>query len=291
MKILLLGSNGQLGSDILRVNAALEKPFEITAWTRGNLDVADFNNIKTTLAAQSFDVLINCTSYHNTDQVESNPTLAFAINAFAVREMAKACQEKNACLVHISTDYVFGGTSLKRPIKETDNPAPLNVYGASKLMGESLASAFCEKLYILRVASLFGVSGASGKGGNFIETILRHAREKGKLRVVSDQQMTPTSTKDIAVMLLKLLSKQAAYGIYNAVNSGQASWYDFALKAVQLTGTNATVEPIPASDYPLPAMRPFYSVLDNSKICNVIGSVPDWCDALQSYLAAKQYIS
>ncbi len=287
MKILLLGANGQLGSDIVRANLAAPQTFEITAWRRPDLDVTDKEALRTKLLQQSFDVLINCTSYHNTEQAESNAALAFTVNTQAVKEMALVCKEKGARFVHISTDYVFSHSPEQRPLKETDCPAPLNVYGASKLMGEALAQAVYDDVIIFRVASLFGIAGASGKGGNFVETMIRLGREKGELRVIADQIMSPTATADIAKMLLKALNEKVPSGTYHAVNTGYTSWYEFAKRIIAEAKVNATVKPISASEYPSAAMRPSYSALDNSKLSQVIGRIPSWEEALQIYLQEK----
>lgn len=285
MKILLLGANGQLGSDILRENQKSNHPADITAWTRSDLDITNKEELVSKLKAEEFDVLLNCTSYHNTDQVEKSADTAFMINAFCVKEMALVCKEKNARFAHISTDYVF--STNNQLLTESDNPAPLNVYGASKLMGESLAQAVCDDTVIFRVASLFGIAGASGKGGNFVETMIRIGREKGKLRVINDQIMSPTSTASIASIILKALQTKVPAGIYHAVNSGRASWYEFAKAIIEKASVNAIVEPMLAADYPSVAVRPSYSALDNSKLTKLIGPIPAWEEALDSYLQEK----
>jgi dTDP-4-dehydrorhamnose reductase len=285
MKILLLGANGQLGSDILRVNKQEKFTFEIIPWTRVELDITDHAACQAKLTQQSFDILINCTGYHHTDQIETNAAQAFLINALSVKEIARICAQKHARFVHISTDYVFGNTKKAMPLKETDSTAPLNIYGSSKLMGEALAQTMCADTIIFRVASLFGVAGASGKGGNFIETMLRVGREKGKIRVVCDQVMSPTSTVDIATVILKALQQKISPGIYHAVNSSQASWYEFAKTIIAQAGVNAIVEPVSASEYGAIAMRPTYSALDNSKLSQIVGPISTWQDALRRYLA------
>ncbi len=287
MKILLLGSNGQLGHDIVKMNALSHDPFMIQAWTRNQLDISTLDNIKTTLEKTSFDVLINCTSYHQTDQVEKNPHLAFIINAFAVKEMANVCREKKALFLHISTDYVFNDSKDNTPLEETACPAPLNIYGASKLMGESLSQAVHDTTIIFRVASLFGVAGASGKGGNFVETMIRIGREKGTIHVIADQIMSPTSTTSIANMILMALRKKIPAGIYHAVNTGSASWYEFAKNIIEKAQIKAVVHPIKAAEYPSIAVRPSYSALSNQKLARLIGQIPSWQEALDSYLIEK----
>ena len=288
MKILLLGANGQLGTDLKIENQKNQNPLELISWTRSYLDITNKEELRKKLSEQSFDILLNCTSYHNTDLVEKNADTAFLINAFCVKEMALVCKEKGARFVHISTDYVFSNSPNNQALTELAQPNPLNVYGASKLMGESLAQTVHDDTVIFRVASLFGIAGASGKGGNFVETMLRIGREKGKLRVIADQIMSPTSTASIARVILRALQLGVKSGIYHAVNSGKASWYEFAKTIIEKSGVDAIVEPMLAIDYPSVAMRPSYSALDNSKLTKAIGAIPTWQDALDAYLREKK---
>src|SRR4051794_18638322 len=194
LRILLLGPGGQLGSDV-RAAAAKDDGIEIVPIDRAALDLARPTDILGRLQGHRFDALVNCTAYNRTDDAEDQADLAFAINAHAVRELARACAAADADFVHVSTDYVFSGEGRSIPYTETDCSGPLNVYGASKRLGETLALAeWPERTRVLRVASLFGVAGSSGKGGNFVETMLRLARETGRLRIVDDMRMSPTAT-------------------------------------------------------------------------------------------------
>lgn len=283
MKVLVLGANGQLGLDLCKLYPPRHPAFELLPFTRNNLNVSDLIDIAPTLEANAFDVLVNCTGYHKTDEVETNATLAFIINAHAVRIMAEICHKKHAKLIHISTDYVFSGEAVQ-PYTESDCPRPINVYGASKAMGEMLALMTHDQVYIVRVASLFGSAGASGKGGNFVETMLRIAKEKGEVRVVNDIVMSPTATADIADGIVTLIEKQPEPGIYHAVNSGQATWYEFAREIIKRAGIKAAVIPLTSSEFPTVARRPAYSVLDNSKLSSIVGEIPHWIDALDRYL-------
>ena len=289
MKVLLLGANGQLGMDIQRARAFFPE-FVLEACLRDELDVSSLENMKKVLGEKSFDVLINCTSYHKTDEVESHADRGFLINAFAVKAMAEICRDKKARFVHISTDYVFGGNNTSQPLTEESSPAPLNIYGVSKYLGEILARNTYQDTVIFRVASLFGISGSSGKGGNFIETMIRLAKEKGQVKVVSDQHMSPTSTMDIAEMIFKFLRANGPAGIYHAVNGGEATWFELAKTAIELSGINAIVQPILASEFPTPAMRPGYSVLSNAKLVKVIGPIRNWREALSDYLKSKGHL-
>lgn len=288
MKIVVLGANGQLGSDILRMNQD-NYNLNIFALTRQEVDVTDKNALNSVLHDYNFDILINCTSYHNTEQVEANVKLAFDINAFAVKEMATICKEKQSRFFHISTDYVFQNSN--HPLTEESVPSPLNIYGSSKLMGEALATSIHNDTVIFRVASLFGVKGASGKGGNFVETIIKKAKEKKPLRVIADQKMSPTYTYDLAEMILKSAINKIPPGIYHAVNSGRASWYEFAQKILELANIKADCAPITAKEYLSIVLRPTFSVLDNSKIKKYVGDIPIWQDALERYLTEKKHIA
>ena len=290
MKVLLLGPNGQLGHDILRAHAQAGEPFEMMrSLARDRLDVAALGAVGRVLRDLDFDILVNTTACNLVDKAEDEAAaLAFAVNAHAVRAMARVCTAKGARLFHVSTDYVFGGGAVHaRPFREGDPTAPVNVYGASKAMGETFARLACEDVVILRVASLFGTAGASGKGGNFVETMIRVGREKGALRVVDDQAMSPTATADVARVLLRMLAEGCAPGLYHAVNDGSATWFEFAREIVRLAGVEAAVTPCSSEEYPTRAARPRYSVLDNAKVSAAFGPMPPWQDALDRYLRAK----
>nr|WP_256373031.1 dTDP-4-dehydrorhamnose reductase [Pseudoruegeria sp. HB172150] len=288
----MLGPNGQLGTDIRAAHIANDAPFELIPLGRDALDISDTQSVGDVLADVDFDVLVNCTSYHKTDEVEDNAGLAFATNTHGVETLAKACAAQKARFVHISTDYVFGGdTARTTPLTETDCMAPVNVYGASKAMGETLAKLAHEDCVILRVSSLFGVAGASGKGGNFVETMLRFGKEKGALKVVADQFMSPTATSDIAAAILALIDKGSPAGTYHVSGTGQASWHEFASEIISMAGVNATVTPCTSEEFTTRAARPRYSVLDNSKTAELITPMPDWRDALQRYLVSKGHLS
>ena len=288
MTVLLLGPDGQLGRDIRREHRRSGARFDLRTLGRDRLDLAEPGAVEGVLEPLDFEVLVNCTGYHRTDEVEGNATLAFAVNAHAVQAMARACAAKRARLVHVGTDYVFGGDpSRRRPLREDDPTAPVNVYGASKAMGETLARLASDDVVILRVASLFGVAGASGKGGNFVETIIRAGREKGALRVVDDQTMSPTATEDVARIVVRMLADGCAPGLYHVVNAGSASWFEFAREIVRRAGVEAEVTPCATGEYPVRAERPRYSVLDNAKVSAAFGAMPPWQDALDRYLRAR----
>ena len=292
MKVALLGPDGQLGSDIRRTHEASGAAFDLLPIPRRHLDVSVSGAVDSVLEELRFDVLVNCTGCHKTDEIEDDPAMAFAVNATAVQEMARICARKRARLIHVSTDYVFGGdTSRTTPLSEDDRPAPINAYGASKALGETLTQLACDNFVIVRVASLFGVAGASGKGGNFVETIVRKGKESDTLRVVNDQIMSPTATEDVAAIIVRMLADGCPNGTYHVVNDGTASWFDFARAIVGKAGTDTEVVPCTSDEYPTRAARPRYSALDNSMVSGLFGPMRCWQDALERYLRAKGHAS
>ncbi len=291
MRVVLLGPNGQLGCDVRRAHEEAGQPFEMLALARDKLNVAEPDMVERVLDGLDFDILVNCTGYHKTDEVEGNAALAFAVNTHAVQAMARTCALKRARFIHVSTDYVFGGDrSHASPLREDDPTAPLNVYGASKAMGETLARLASDNVVILRVASLFGIAGASGKGGNFVEAMIRAGREKGKLRVVDDQVMSPTATIDVARVIRRMLAEGCAPGLYHVVNNGSASWFDFASEIIRRARVEAGVTPCSSGEYPTRAARPRYSALDNTKVSAAFGPLQSWQEALDRYLRAKGHM-
>jgi dTDP-4-dehydrorhamnose reductase len=289
MKALLLGPNGQLGTDIRSANGRRGEPIEILAVGRAHIDLGNIEAAILSLRELSFDALINCSSYHKTDEVEGNAQQAFTINAHLVRRLAEITAEKHASFFHVSTDYVFGGQLQRSPLSEDMPKAPVNIYGASKAMGEDLAMLANGDTRIVRVASLFGVAGASGKGGNFVETMLRLAKERGELRVVADQTMSPTSTADVAEAMIDMVLNKAPPGIWHVVNSGVSTWYEFAERIISDANVKARVLPIKTEQFPTPAARPCYSALNNDKVSRTIRAMRPWQDALKDYLMARAH--
>ena len=290
-KVLLLGPEGQLGHDLRRAHAEAGEPFDLLPLARERLDVAVPGAVESLLESLDFNALVNCSAYTRVDEAEDDAGSAFAVNAHAVRAMARACAAKGARLVHVSTDYVFGGAAPGRPLREDDPIAPVNVYGASKAMGETLARLASDDVVILRVAALFGVAGAGGRGGNFVETVLRAGREKGTLRVVDDQITSPTASADAARVAVRMLAEGCAPGLYHLVNTGPATWFDLAHAVIHRSGVEATVTPCTSRDYPTRAARPHYSALDNAKVSTAFGAMSPWRDALERYLIARGHLA
>lgn len=285
----MLGASGQLGADL--VEAADRTAGSVRGLDRSDLDITDLDAVDDVLGRQPFDVLVNCAAFNDTAGAEEDPDLAFRVNARAPEHLAAAVREAGARFVHVSTDYVFDGRA-GRPYVEDDAPAPLGVYGASKLTGEALARrAHPEGTLIIRTAALFGVA-AAGIGGNFVETILGAAEAKlsaggEPLRGVDDIVVSPTATADLAAGILAMLRADAAPGLYHVVNDGQASWFDFARAIVELADLDVEVEPTPASTYPSPVRRPSFSVLDAGKATALIGPLPPWREGLARYLERR----
>jgi dTDP-4-dehydrorhamnose reductase len=238
-------------------------------------------------------IIINTAAYVRVDDCEDEKEKAFQVNALGARNVAVVAQELGARLVHISTDYVFGGEAEPRttPYTEFDTPVPLSIYGKSKLTGENLVRHFCLRHFIVRASGLFGVAGSSGKGGNFIETMLRLARERDELKVVSDQVFSPTYTGDLARKIAQLMDTEY-YGIFHITSKGACSWYEFTTEILKLAGIKTPVVPITSDQYPQKARRPRYSVLDNYHL-RLLGmdDMRPWQEALKDYLAARGHIT
>ena len=239
MKIALLGAGGQLGRDLQpRLGG------EVVAWTREQADLTRPTELRAALQSLRPDCVVNCAAYNLVDRAEGDPAGAFAVNAWGVRALALACHDLDCTLVHFSTDYVFGLDETRRhPWEETDAPGPASVYGLSKLCGEYFVRSLCPRHFVLRTCGLYGVWGVGGKGGNFVETMLRRAAEGKPLRVVHDQECTPTYTADLAAATAALTAT-TRFGLYHITNAGSCSWYDFACAIFETAGVTGEVAPI-----------------------------------------------
>ena len=277
--IALIGAGGQLGQDLQKL---LPKE-SLHAFCRPELDVLDFARVRGILVRLSPSIVINTTAFNRVDDCEREVASAFSVNAFAVRNLAEACRELGRPLVHFSTDYVFDG--LKgTPYLEGDPARPLSVYGASKLLGESLIRATWEQHFIVRTSALFGVSDSKG---NFVETMLRLARDKKSIRVVSDQATSPTFTGDLAAAAVRLI-EGAPFGTYHLTSGGSASWFDFARAIFESSGLSPDLSPTSSKDFGAPARRPAYSVLENQKWKGLgFEPLPPWEEGLRRYLERR----
>jgi len=289
MKVLVIGANGQLGTDLCK---ALQY-FELIPLTHKDVEISDMNLVKQVFNKYKPGIIINTAAYVRVDDCEDEKDKAFQVNALGARNVAVVAQELGVRLVHLSTDYVFGGEAEPRttPYTEFDTPVPLSIYGKSKLVGENLVRYFCLRHFIVRASGLFGVAGSSGKGGNFIETMRRLARERDELRVVNDQVFSPTYTMDLARKIAQLMTTEY-YGIFHITNSGSCSWYEFTREILKLAGIATPVVPITSDQYPQKARRPRYSVLDNYHL-RLLGmdDMRPWQEALKDYLVARGHIA
>lgn len=283
--VLVTGKGGQLGRSIQKM-AFLYSGFDFTFVGREDVDFSDTNSIEKHFANNQYDVVINCAAYTAVDKAESEPELAEQINHLAVKKIAEIAKQQDAALIHISTDYVFNGQNHK-PYIELDVTDPQSVYGLTKLKGEQAIQAINPKGCIVRTSWVY-----SEYGNNFVKTMLRLGKEKDKLRVIFDQIGTPTYATDLAKAILHVIASEAWQPkddialIYHYSNEGVCSWYDLAKAIFELSGISSQVRPIETKDYPTPAKRPYYSVMNKSKIKKDFNlEIPYWRDSLNKCLA------
>ena len=281
-RVAVIGANGQLGSDLVQVFA----DWDLVPLTHADIEICDFVHTRQVLERIKPDVVINTAAFVRVDDCEDEVSKAFWVNAFAVRNLAQVCADLDCMLVHISTDYVFDGKK-REPYTEEDLPNPVNVYGASKLAGEHFVQAICEKHLIIRTSGLYGKAGSSGKGGNFVETMIRLAEARKPIRVVGDQVLAPTYSRDLARKMRELVQSVAS-GLYHITNAGQCSWHAFAREALNLAGYEAEVAQIGTGELALLASRPSYSVLSHRRLTR-FGAAPlrSWREALQEYVSGR----
>ncbi len=280
MRILILGAGGMLGSDL-----ALEfASYNPVLWDKDELDITDEKAVREKIFALHPTVIINAAAYTNVDGAEENKELADKINHQAVGFIAQAAQLVGAKVVQISTEYVFAGDK-KEGYDEDDKPDPLNVYGLTKYLGEQVLMRLPLFYYIVRTSWLYGQAPQKGKprGMNFIDTILHKARSGEDLRVVNDQFGHPTFTKDLAHGIHQLLLSDKPAGIYHIVNEGVTSWYGLATYVLHFAGIDVKIKPCSSAEFPTPAARPHYAVLNNNKL----PPFREWRQAVAEYLTTK----
>lgn len=276
MNILVTGGNGQLGSSLKKISVQYpQHKFLFTDMPE--VDITDLNGLRDLVEKESINAIINCAAFTAVDKAESCEELAKKINTDGPKNLAKVAHEKNAKLVHISTDYVFKGNS-SLPLKETDKPDPIGVYGRTKRAGEvEVEKSGCDAI-VIRTAWLY-----SEYGNNFVKTMLRLGKERDCLNVIYDQIGTPTYATDLAFAIMTLLNKGFSdYETYHFSNEGVISWYDFTKSIFEIAGYTTKVNAIETFEYPTPAERPSYSVLNKRKIKEAGVSVPYWRDSLKS---------
>jgi len=283
MRVLLLGANGQLGSDIRRLWR--DPSVELVAAARADADVTDAAAVSRLIEGAKPDVVINTTAFHNLPLCEEDPETAFRVNAVGGRNVAKAAAAVGAAMVQLSTDYVFDGTK-RTPYLEDDARRAVNVYGAAKIATEDIVRQSNPETLIVRVSGLYGLAGSAGKGGNFVETMLRLANEGKPVRVVSDQVTAPTNTAEIAEALLPLV-KDGARGVVHLAAAEGCSWYEFAAAIFEACGLTPDFAPVTTAEFGAPLERPMYSVLGSTRA----PALRHWRDGLLRYLREKGHAS
>jgi dTDP-4-dehydrorhamnose reductase len=283
LKILLIGANGQLGSDLVE---ALHG-HELVKTTRQTLDVVDFEQVQHTVRTCQPQAIINTSAFHKVDVCETEVMASFQVNACGVRNLALAAREVDARLVHFSTDYVFEG-DVPAPRTESDPTNPISAYGVSKLAGEKMARYLWPKSVVIRTCGLYGHAGSSGKGGNFVEMMLKKAANGDSIKVVNDQRLTPTSTRELARKVGELVSA-GSFGLFHITANGDCSWFEFAREIFSIAGVTANLSPTTSEAFKSPARRPAYSVLDNARLRELgMDDLKDWRAALQEYLQNRR---
>ncbi len=271
MKILILGYKGMLGHELVK---EFKNDHELILWDREQIDISRKEDTIKKVTDLGPDLVINAAAYTAVDEAEHNKDLVYKVNSCAVGFLATACKEIDALFIHFSTDYVFDGEN-HNGYKENHLYNPINLYGKSKALGEKMILDISPKYYIIRTSWLFGKYGK-----NFIETMLRLARENKEVRVVNDQFGSPTYAKDLASEVRKLVESENRSGIYHITNSGTCNWYEFAVQIFELSNLNIKVRPVKSEEFPTPAKRPTYSMLTNTKL----PPMRKWEEALKDYL-------
>lgn len=288
MKILITGSKGQLGSQIIHmINKGKSEIGEIpsqyiTAEVVGvdmeDLDITNLDQVQDFMSKFKPNIVINAAAYTNVDACENNEDIAFKVNALGARNLAISSEKVGAKIIHISTDYVFKGDG-NVPYREYDITSPVSVYGKTKLAGENFVREFSKKYFILRTSWLYGYY-----GNNFVKTILKAGMEKGHLDVVNDQRGNPTNAEDLSHHILKLALSEE-YGTYHCTAIGECSWYDFACKIIEYAGVKCTVSPMTSDKLTRAAKRPSYSSLDNMMLrCTVGDEMREWQESLKMFI-------
>ena len=283
-RIVVLGATGQFGTDLVEVLREDGK-FEVMPLSHADCDCTDERKVARVIGSLHPDTVVNCAAYVRVDDCEEHASEAFNVNAIGALNVARACEAANALCVYISTDYVFDGTKAT-PYKESDLPNPINIYGTSKLAGEYLTRQATRRWLIVRTASLFGKTGARGKGGNFVETIIKKAKAHEPIKVVNNITMSPTYSRDAGNGLAALLRNRAT-GVFHIANRGACSWYEFAKIISDIAELGNSVYPVSSSEFFSRARRPKNSALITEQ---TDFQLRPWKDALKAYLVEKGHL-
>lgn len=284
MKIAVVGSNGQLGTEVVR--AFRNNGDDVYPLTHSDIELSSMESVVSRMKSLQPQVVINTAAMHHVENCEREPEKAFSVNAVGARNLATVAREGDAILMHVSTDYVFDGAK-ERPYEESDSPNPLSVYGNTKLSGEYFVRSTADKHFVLRTSAIYGRSPCRAKGGlNFIELMLKLARERGEVRVVDNEIVTPTSVVDLARQMV-VLSQCDFYGLYHATAEGSCSWHDFAREIFALTSTKVDLQVAGPNEFPAKVPRPKYSVLENCGLkTHKVNVFRQWKEGLREYLSA-----
>jgi dTDP-4-dehydrorhamnose reductase len=284
MKVAVLGASGQLGMDV--ANAFAGNGDDVHRLAHTDIEVSSLDSVRSALLELKPSLIVNTTAMHHVENCEKDPAGAYAVNAVGARNLAMVSRDIGAVFVHVSTDYVFDG-SKGEPYLETDAARPLNIYGNTKFAGEVFIPAITDRYFILRTSALYGKNPCRAKGGrNFVELMLKLAGEREELRVVNDEVVSPTSTAELAQQIV-VLSRTNNFGLFHATAEGSCSWYEFARKIFDLTGTNTKLVVAAPNEFPVKVPRPKYSVLENHGLkTQGINAFQHWEAGLRSYLAA-----
>lgn len=276
MRVLVTGSNGQLGYDVVEELKLYN--IEYCAATRSDFDLCNFSATEKFIVAYYPDIVIHCAAYTAVDKAEDEEELCRVVNAGGTENIATICKKINAKMLYISTDYVFDGTK-DGYYEVNDMPNPINVYGQTKLEGEHVVQKILDKYFIVRISWVFGAH-----GNNFVKTMLRLGKERKEINVVSDQIGSPTYTKDLAKLLVNMIQTDK-YGIYHATNEGECSWAEFAEEIFKVAGINAKVNYITTNEYPTKAKRPRNSKMSKYRLhCNGFQALDGWRNAIKRYI-------
>ncbi len=281
-RVFVTGAQGQLGDAILRAFA----DWDVVAHTRTSLDITNPAAVASAVASATPAVVINCAAFNDVDGAEDRPEDALAVNAFAVRSLARGADECGATLVHYGTDFVFDGTASE-PYNEDSPPSPKSAYAASKLLGEWFGLE-ATRGFVLRVESLFGMSPAWGGRLGTLDKIVRAMQAGREVSAFTDRVVTPSYVEDVAAVTRVLIDSHAAPGLYHAVNSGQASWHDVVVESARVLGLSTRIKPITTSDVTMRAARPTYCALSNTKLRAAGCDMPSWQDAVSRWLKSFQ---
>jgi dTDP-4-dehydrorhamnose reductase len=284
MKVAVIGASGQLGSDVCRVHRA--EGDEVVPLAHEQVEIRDPVSVRDQLALHRPDVIVNAAALTDVDRCETEPELAFAVNALGARNVARAARDAGAYLIHVSTDYVFPG-SKGASYTEDDLPHPLSVYGNSKLAGEHFALAEAEKALVVRTCGLYGASPCRGKGSNFVEKILAQAAAGQEIRVVDCETVSPTPTLDLARQILAI-TREPLWGVCHAASRGSCTWHEFAREILRLSRRRARLTVARPQDMPPRARRPCWSALENARLAkHGRETLRTWQEGLAEYLSLR----